>query len=279
MCGRHVAQGALAVAILLCVGERAALARPVAQALAAPAAALAQAEPGPRTDTLAGGIAARGQIHVEAGFPAAIQLSYLHSAGSRFAIGGLLGFHYAYFDQTSLASPGLVLGLPMRIALARGGRVSAGLHIVPEAGFFFSERFPQLDGSGGTTLIGPPKTSFFFPDFNTGKGTTYHVRLHLRLNVGGYLGNRVLLGGGLSLTPAVFVRTGSLDYIGSFQPDDKVHSMFSLLLLAGPVLEVRATRRVGLTLDAKLGPYIYGSSPITVIALGAQVLAGMSYQF
>ena len=167
-------------------------------------------------DSYAGGISGN-QLNIELGFSELPRVTFEHQLLQAFpALGVEAGFDYGYWTPQLAFTPGMTLGMPMRVSIYDRGRASVGMRFEP--GFLLQFTDPLYFG----------------------------VLLGIGFNGGGWVALNFLIGGGLEAVPIALVvptRTGEAAF--AYIP-----------LLFGPFFEFHPNHLFGLTFDIKLGPNI-----------------------
>ncbi len=201
----------------------------VSRSASAPSSRAASTSATGRSDALFGGVHKGHMIEGTLGYPLLPHASYLYGFSDSFAIGATFNFSLNPYLFTGIF-PGIELGAPMRFSISNGD-FTAGYRLEPGLRFVFA-------------------------------GPIFGVTVNNDLNLGGRIGDKVILGGGLSV-PFAFTFT---PVVALWIP-----------ILVGPVLEIQPTDMISITLDAKFGPQIIVSSGSGVL-FSARINAGVAFR-
>ncbi len=196
-------------------------------------------------DSIAGGINGN-QLQVELGFSSLPRVQFEHQLTRIFSIGAEASFDYGYWTPGLAVTPGVTLGMPMRLSLYNRGRATVGMRFEP--GFLLQ----------------------FYDPVQLG------VMLGVGINAGGWVVHNFLIGGGLDMPIAVLIpnQAGNPAYVYIHLPINAAYAYFPLLF--GPFFEFHPGNVFGLTFDVKLGPGIYSNGTVT---FALKALLGFAFHF
>jgi hypothetical protein len=185
-----------------------------------------RAEAAPSWDLLAGGVPGHDFIlDVDLGFGSLPRVALSYGFLNRFSLGVSAAFDYSALTQmpSAVFTPSVAVGFPMRIEAYRSHKVSVGIKLEPGLALAFN---------------GPAR----------GGGTGFGMLIGTGLNVGVWVIDRLMVGGGIDAPIVLYFVPGP---VTAYIP-----------ILFGPIMEFHANNLFALGLDLKLGPGIIASGPV-----------------